>query len=109
MSDRIQLDADLLSQHAARVDQVAAGVRTASNAADSMDIGGGAFGLMCAFLVPAALITTTAAKMAIDSTESLLTRSARELRGAVADFSAYEVSVADATNRLRDRLELDAP
>jgi len=108
VSAQIQIDADLVSQHAARVDQVAAQVRTASAAVDSMNLGGGAFGLLCAFLVPPVLVATTAGGMAISSTEHLLGRSTRELRGAVRDFAHYEDDTADAVDVLRRALEQGA-
>lgn len=105
VTNRIEIDADILTRHAARVDQVATSVRLAQDAAASMNIAGGAFGLMCAFLVPPALVATTAAKLVLGSTERLLERSTTQLRGAVQDFTTYEDSAVTAIQSLGRGLE----
>jgi len=105
MAERIDIDANVLGYHAGRVDQVAANVSTASAAVDSMNLGGGAFGLMCAFLVPPVLVATTAAGLAVNSTERLLQRSTRELRGAVSDFSRNEDDAVRRIENLRRSLD----
>lgn len=90
MSDRISIDFDRIQQHATRVGTVASDVRTATDAASSMNLGGGAFGVMCSFLVgPATMITGVASSM-ISSAGSLVERSAREIRGVGQDFTALE-------------------
>ncbi|KQO96817.1 hypothetical protein [Leifsonia sp. Leaf264] len=98
MSERISIDFDRIQQHATRVGSVAADVRNAKDAAGSMNLGGGAFGLMCGFLVaPASMITGVAGSM-IGSAGALVERSAREIRGVGADFTALE-------NHIREEIE----
>lgn len=90
MSERIAIDFDLLSAHAGRVDLVAADVRMAQEAANSTDIGGGAFGLMCSFMVPPVQLVATLARGTIAAAAGMIDRSAEEIRGVASDFAAYE-------------------
>jgi hypothetical protein len=90
MAQRIALDFDIARQHATRVDHVSSQVGSARDAAASMNMGGGAFGLMCAFLVPPATMISTAATNTIAAAEAMVERSARELRGVVTDFEGLE-------------------
>ncbi|KQQ92894.1 hypothetical protein ASF62_13935 [Leifsonia sp. Leaf325] len=95
MSDRISIDFDRIQQHATRVGTVASDVRNAKDAAGSMNLGGGAFGLMCSFLVaPATMITGVASSM-IGTAGALVERSAREIRGVGSDFSALESHITE--------------
>ncbi|WP_061965063.1 hypothetical protein [Demequina aurantiaca] len=99
MAELIRIDPDTVSYHAGRVDVAAGRVGTAVQAAQSMNVAGGAFGLMCAFLVAPAMATTYAATSAIVSSQKLLERSARELRGAMRDVGVYEQGVIESLNR----------
>ena len=93
MAELIRLDADRALQHATRVEATAARVSTAASAAGSMNMSGGAFGLMCSFLVPPATLASSLARDTLLSSQQLIERSARELRAAVADISAGEERV----------------
>lgn len=105
MSTRIAIDTELLRQHAGRVEQVGRDVGVARDAAGSLDLGGGAFGLMCAFLVPPAVAVSSVAQAAIASAQRMVERSATELRGVAADFTAQEDRVEETLRSVRTRLD----
>lgn len=99
-AERITVDADLVSAHASRVIAVSSGVAAAADAAGSANVGGGAFGVLCAFLVGPAAVATSMAQQAIRSAEGMLERSAREVRGVAADLDAYEDDVVRVVSAL---------
>jgi len=105
MAEKISIDADVMSHHISLVRHVATDVGTAASAARSMNLAGGAFGVMCAFLVAPAVAVTSVACSAIESVEGALDRSATELKGAVADFDRYESDVEDQVASIRRGLD----
>jgi hypothetical protein len=104
MPGQITVDADLISAHAARVDTVAADIAVASDAAGSTNMGGGAFGVLCAFLVGPASFAASMAQQAIRSAEGMVQRSATELRGVATDMAAFEDDVMQATAALESQV-----
>lgn len=104
MAERIAVDPDLISAHATRVDVVAGDVALAADAAGSTNMGGGAFGVLCAFLVPPAGIAASMASQAIRSAQAMLERSATELRGVSSDLAAFEDDVVQAVTTLDGQL-----
>jgi hypothetical protein len=105
MADRIRIDADTIAQHAGRLESVRADVRLAQDAAASVNLGGGAFGLMCAFMVPLAATVQMAAQASLGSAAGMLGRSITELRGIAADFSTTEDALVSDLERMRAALE----
>lgn len=105
MAELISIDPQLITAHAARVDQVASDVALARDAASSMKMGDGAFGILCAFMVPPATIVSEFAKSAIASAERLVERSTRELRGVGTDFSTYEEESVAGINSMNRGFE----
>jgi len=104
MADEIIIDPDLMRTHAGRVEQVAGDVGMARDAAGSINLGGGAFGLMCNFLVPPVSIVSAMAQAALSSAEGMVQRSAREVRGIVKDFEATEDDIEQQIGRLQAEL-----
>jgi hypothetical protein len=100
----IAVDAELIQAHAARVDRVAADVGVAKQAAASTNMGGGAFGVICSFLVPPATLAAHMAGSAIAAAEGMVTRSAREVRGVVTDMAAVEEDIVQAVRALEKGL-----
>lgn len=90
MSGRIAIDEDLISAHASRVLTVADDIALAADAAASTDMGGGAFGVLCGFLVPPVGVAAAVAREAIRGAEGMLERSAAELRAVAADLTAFD-------------------
>ncbi len=90
MGDAIALDFELGRQHAARVGRVAADVQLAQDAASSLNLAGGAFGVMCSFLVPPAVLVSQVAVGTISSVSAMLGRAETEFLGLVSDFEAME-------------------
>ena len=105
MSDEIAIDFDVIAYHAGRVDNVAADVALAQNAAGSINLGGGAFGLMCAFLVLPTTIVSTAAQLTLASAKGMVERSAREIKGVGRDFSTLEEDIITEIDDLKSELD----
>ena len=93
-SDRIEIDADLLRAQARAAEGAADRIGTALQAVGSMNLGGGAFGLMCAFLVPIAATVTTVAASTMGEAAAMLGREAEALRATADDFDGHEQSLS---------------
>jgi hypothetical protein len=104
MAKRIAVDGELIHAHAARVERVADDVAVARRAAAATNMGGGAFGVICAFLVPPASLAATMAASAIAAAEGMLERSAREVRGVATDMAAVEDDIVRAVRVLEKGL-----
>ncbi|WP_030142866.1 hypothetical protein [Mycetocola saprophilus] len=99
----IAIDMAMLRQHAGRVSQVGREVSEAASAAGSQNMGDGAFGVMCAFLVPPATMITDAITQTIRDAAQALDRTAAEVRQVAADVEQRE---DDIIAQIRD-LERD--
>ena len=75
-----------------------------SASAKATNMGGGAFGVLCAFLVPPATLAATMAGSAIAAAEGMLTRSAREVRGVATDMADFEDDVVRAVQSIEKAL-----
>ena len=105
MAELIAVDTETVRQHAQRVAQIAADVRLAENAAGSMNVGGGAFGVMCAFLVPPAQLVSSIAAGAITAAATMLEKSEEQLRGLADDFDEGEQRQLDSIRGLLSAVE----
>lgn len=104
MTPQIRMDADVMLQHASRVQQLASDAAEAAAALKSVNLGGGAFGVMCAWIIPPVGLVSSAVSQHINGAEGVLERTGQELRGVVADFDAYEEAVVQATKSLEGGL-----
>ncbi len=93
MNDDIAIEASALRSQARHVDQIAGSVDYARDAVGQMNLGGGAFGLMCSFLVGPAMAVTALAAQTMAETASMLRREAEALRDTADDFDRYEEQV----------------
>ena len=100
MASKIAIDTDRLAAHAARVDAVASSVDLALSAASSINLGGGAFGLMCNFLVFPTTAVSMIAVSALGSAGEMVTRSAKEVRGLASDFERNEEHIQDQISKI---------
>ena len=105
MAELIAVDTETVRQHAQRVAQIAADVRLAENAAGSMNVGGGAFGVMCGFLVPPAQLVSSIAAGAITAAATMLEKSEEQLRGLADDFDEGEQRQLDSIRGLLSSVE----
>lgn len=105
MTEKVSVDPEVVDYHLARVEQAAADAHLAVTAAQSMNVAGGAFGVLCSFLVAPALVTTEAAKLTLVSVEKLISRSAKTLRAGVADFDRHETHVIGTVRGLQADLD----
>ena len=90
MSETITIDSALLDAHARQVEQVAGDVRLAIQAAGQTMLSAGAFGLMCAWMIPPFLGVAGAATATMVSAAGALDQSARDIRAVGADFDKVE-------------------
>lgn len=105
MGDQIALDFDTARQHATRVARVASDVRLAQDAAGSLNLAGGAFGVMCSFLVPPAVAVSQVAVGTISSVSALLGRAETEFLGMVSDFEAMEHDFSTRYKQLHGQVD----
>jgi hypothetical protein len=105
MAQTITIDPDLITAHAARVDQVASDIEVARSAGGSTNMAGGAFGIMCAFLVPPASLVANIAMQAISSAEDMVKRSSTELKGVVQDFTQLEEALVADLKKIESGLD----
>ncbi|MGN8026733.1 hypothetical protein [Microbacterium sp. 22242] len=105
MTGQIALDFELGRRHAARVGRVASDVRMAQDAASSLNLAGGAFGVMCSFLVPPAVLVSQVAVGTISSVSAMLGRAETEFLGVVSDFEAMEQDFSGRYRGLHGGLE----
>lgn len=104
MAERIAIDQDLIISHAARVRQVASDISVARDAASATNMSGGAFGVMCAFLVPPASMVAQVTSGAITAAQRLVERSAVEVRGVADDMAAFEQTAVDDLRTLEGQV-----
>lgn len=95
MSGEIEVEPSALRTGAGEIERIAGTVGYARDAAGSMNLTGGAFGLMCAFLVPTAVGVTQIAMNAMAETAAMLQREAEALRDIAADFEQVEARTSD--------------
>ncbi|REC98258.1 excreted virulence factor EspC (type VII ESX diderm) [Microbacterium sp. AG157] len=96
----IRVDVELLHQHAGLVDQLASDAAQALSAVQSVNLSGGAFGLLCSWMVPPVSSVSQAVGSAIQQGGDAIERSASQLRDAAGDFQRYEESVVDVVRSL---------
>ena len=89
----ISVDAAALRAQATAVEGIAGNVDYARDAVGSMNLGGGAFGLMCSFLVAPAMAVTMIAAETMAETSRMLRREADALRETADDFEQQEETV----------------
>jgi len=90
MADDIAVDFDRLRQHAAFVDSLVGDVGSALSVLRGGNLLPEAFGLLCAFLVPPGLALSAAATGLLGEDQSLLMRTAGELRQTADQWEQFE-------------------
>ncbi|TPW72323.1 hypothetical protein [Schumannella sp. 10F1B-5-1] len=100
MSEQISIDAETLLAQARDSERAAEAIAHARGAVGSMDLGGGAFGIMCAFLVPIAQSVTAMADRTLVEAQSMLEREAEALRATVDDFDRLEAGAVEGLRAL---------
>ena len=98
------VDVDVLLQHAGRVDDVAASVDLAVDAVGQVDLAGGAFGVMCAFMVLPASLACGAGQLVMAAASRMVGRAGDRLRDWAADAQEVESENVGAINQLGTEL-----
>ena len=104
MSAEIRVDADVMLQHASRMQQLAQDAAEAAAAIQSLNLGGGAFGLLCAWMVPPVAMVSGAVAEHISGAEGVLERTGQEMRAVVQDFDGYEEAAAQVARSIEGSL-----
>lgn len=97
MSGGFEVDTEVLRRHSTRVRQVSGDLGTAQSAAGSVDLHGGAFGVLCSFLPGIVSGVDGAARDAITAM-----REATD--GMVAELGAMARSIDEADQRVEERM-----
>ncbi|HAN24180.1 MAG: hypothetical protein CMH36_05610 [Microbacterium sp.] len=105
MGDEIALDFDRLRHHAALVESLADDVTRAIGALRGGDLASDAFGILCAFLVPPSLAMTAAATGMFGTNESLLLRTAGQLRGTAQQWEQLEADIVTTLHDLERAMD----
>lgn len=100
----IRIDADLIQQHASRVERLTSDAAEAADAIRSINLSGGAFGVLCAWMVPPISVVSGVVSAAIEGGEDLIGRTATELRAALREFDEHEQSVIAVVRRIEGTL-----
>lgn len=105
MAEQIAVDSDVVRYHAGSVARIGGDVREAAQAAAGLALGGGAFGVLCSFMVAPAALATAAGVDVITSAGSMLERAAEQLRGWATDAEVVEQEAVDDLQRLYTQVE----
>lgn len=105
VGERIAIDSDVIGAHSARVEQVAADVEVAVQAARQTMLSSGAFGVMCAWMIPPFLATAGTATATMVSAAAALNRSAHEIRAVGSDFERLEQQISEKLSTVRSGLD----
>lgn len=103
--ERIAVDLDVLTAHRRRVEQVGALVDVARDAAASTGLGGGAFGVLCSFLVAPLQLVQGGAQTALGQISSSIGRVGVQLGAAAADLAAADQDAVDVLAGLQGELD----
>lgn len=100
----IRIDAELLHEHAGRVEGLTADAAQALSAIRSVSLSGGAFGLLCSWMVPPFAMASEMVGSAIQAGEDVIERTGDAVRGMAGDFQRFEDSVVDVVRGLEKGL-----
>lgn len=88
--ESLNINPELLRGQAAKAQTGSAAIAEAQSAVGAMNLTGGAFGIMCAFLVPPALAVTMAASSMLSDAKGMLDREKQALEDAANDFTTTD-------------------
>lgn len=103
MSD-IQLDHEALRRHANNLYRAAQELESIRSAAAGINLGDGAFGVMCAMLPPEINLFRPVGLAVMSSSSNLLERTGDGLKAAADDHFDTDAEIASGLNRLEMRL-----
>lgn len=101
MSDGdIRVDVELLHQHAGLVQQLTSDASQALAAVRSINLSGGAFGVLCSWLVPPVSVVSQAVASAIQEGGATIDGMAQQIREVADEFRSYEETVINVVHDL---------
>lgn len=98
MTGEIKIDGEVLQGHANKVDAYRGDVAQALDAVSGLNLGGGAFGVMCSWMVPAALLASNAVVTEIREVRDAFQRTSSALGETVESFDSAENAHISALN-----------
>ncbi|KEP74923.1 hypothetical protein HR12_02235 [Microbacterium sp. SUBG005] len=104
-SDRIQVDPDLLRQHAQKITALSHDVGEATSAAAHVALGGRAFGVMCSFAAAPTTLLGLGAVGAVSAVERALARAASAAMQMADDFENLENRYVQELETLRAEID----
>ena len=104
VSGEMLVDSDVLRQHAARVSAVESELATASAAAATTDLHGGAFGVLCSFLPPIVSGVDGAARDALQAVRGAADEVVADIGDMAKAFDHVDQAVEDAFKRILSAL-----
>lgn len=96
--ESLNVSPDLLRTQATHARTGSAAIGEAQSAIGSMNLTGGAFGIMCSFLVPPAMLVTGAASLMLANAKGMLDREATALDETASDFESTDSNRESAFN-----------
>ncbi len=104
-ADRIQVDPDLLRQHAQKITALSHDVGDATSAAAHAALGGRAFGIMCSFAAPPTTLLGLGAVNAVSAVQRALIRAATAATQMADDFENLENRFVQELETLRAEID----
>jgi len=96
----IRVDVELLHQHAGLVQQLTSDASQALAAVRSINLSGGAFGVLCSWLVPPVSVVSQAVASAIQEGGATIDGMAQQIREVADEFRSYEETVINVVHDL---------
>lgn len=100
----IHIEVDAINKHANNLLRAADEVHSIRASADGINLGDGAFGVMCAMLPPVINLFRPVATLTMSGTAGLLDASAHGLKAAADDMSHVDHGIAQVSDFLKSRL-----
>ncbi|WP_311479073.1 hypothetical protein [uncultured Gulosibacter sp.] len=99
----LNINPDRIRQQAAATEHALSALDEAQSAVSSINLSGGAFGIMCSFLIPPAQVVTSATSFLLGNAHGMLEREAQALR----DFADDLVSCDEEFESKFGAVEID--
>ena len=104
MAGVVMIDPGRVAGHAGRVKQVADTADQAASAASGMDLGGGAFGVLCSFMVMPLSLLSAPAQAMLNAAASTVRGAGEGIGAAGALFETTDHDLATVFDQVRQEL-----
>ena len=94
----LKVEPSVLRSHAAKVAEISDGVASAKSASGATNLAGGAFGIMCSFMVPPLSAVKGVADLVIDSAAGAIEETVGDLKDVADSYEDTDVANSKALN-----------